>query len=39
MIADRKDKKNLISFMKNALLFGMQFIKDDTSAWFLFESV
>ena len=39
MIADRKDKKNLISFMKNALLVGLLFSIVVTSAWFFFESV
>ena len=39
MIADRKDKKNLISLMKNALLVGLLFSIVVTSAWFFFESV
>ena len=39
MIADRKDKKNLISFMKNALLVGLLFSIVVTSAWFFFEGV
>ena len=39
MIADRKDKKNLIVQIKHALLAGLLFSIVVTSAWFFFEGV